>query len=257
MTTLVHLTPEKNGARILRSGIAAGSTGRLGDRGSYCMPVLASYELTYQWTRELRRSGQRTLVAVHFRIPDDEPVTVGRYSAEPTRMSAARAAGLIGALADPRGYEIFVPRPVTAAEIHRVREIPRVVGWRYFPNAHGRRPCGCPACLRRGEYKASDIRARCYPADAPRRPRPELLADLRAATTSEGIIESLWALGGRRRADAHELAFLIDHPDAEVRTVLADQLRNYRGRTARDLLEKLRLDPDPDVREAAEPPSPD
>jgi hypothetical protein len=53
---------------------------------------LASYSLTYQWGRELLRGAPRASVAIHFRIPDDEPVVVGRYNdATPRRLTAAEA----------------------------------------------------------------------------------------------------------------------------------------------------------------------
>jgi hypothetical protein len=61
---------------------------------------------------------------------------------------------------DPQGYEIVVCRAVVAREIHRVRRVPQVVGWRYFPGAHGGPPCPCPVCLRPGEYGSASIRGR-------------------------------------------------------------------------------------------------
>ena len=66
MTMLVHITPAKNTRAIRRSGIRAVSGGHEGVSGVYCLPVLPSYQITHQWVRELRRGGQRTLVAVYF-----------------------------------------------------------------------------------------------------------------------------------------------------------------------------------------------
>jgi len=57
------------------------------------------------------------------------------------------------------GYEIVVPRAIPARDIHRVRHVPQVVGWRYFPGSHGRPPCPCPVCTH-GEYGAASIRRR-------------------------------------------------------------------------------------------------
>lgn len=164
MAQLVHLTPEKNARRIRRAGIAMGDSS--GSRpGVYCTPVLPSYTLSYQWLRELRRGGQRAFVAVHFRIDDDQPVRVGHYNdINPLRTTAAEAIGAIWHCDDPRGYEIVVPRPIRPSELTKVRRFSQVNGWRYFPDAHGRRPCTCPVCLTRGEYKAADIRRR-YPYD--------------------------------------------------------------------------------------------
>ncbi|WP_305787107.1 hypothetical protein [Symbioplanes lichenis] len=124
------------------------------------MPVLPSFTLTHQWTRELRRWKPGVLVAVHLRLPDDEPVTVGHYGAAPELVTAAAAAGRIAALDDPRGHEVFVPRAVAVAEVRRVRDIPQGTGWRYVPGAHGRRPCGCPVCVVPGAYKGAAIRRR-------------------------------------------------------------------------------------------------
>jgi hypothetical protein len=67
MATLVHLTPEKNASRILRHGINVG-------RGIFCMPVLPHYYITHQWVRELKRQGQRSIVAIYFQVPADEVV---------------------------------------------------------------------------------------------------------------------------------------------------------------------------------------
>jgi hypothetical protein len=238
MADLVHLTPQRTGQRMARTGIAARSWGFTGDRGVYCMPVLASYTLTYQWVRELRRWHTGVLVAVHLRLDDDEQVTVGRYGTEPQAVSAARAVALVRGLTDPRGYEVFVPRAITASEVRRVRRIPQGIGWRYQPNAHGTKPCACPRCLAPATFGAAKIRRR-FPLDGPTRTKPELMADLHAATTSEEIIDALWALSGRRRGGAEELAYLADHPDPEVRETLADLLEFYRGRPARVLRERL------------------
>ncbi|CRK55719.1 hypothetical protein [Alloactinosynnema sp. L-07] len=116
--------------------------------------------LTHQWGRELRKSGYRTTVAVRFRVPDDEPVTVSHYNRKPVSMTAAKAAALIRAHPDPRGYEVFLPRAVRAAEIHDVRHVSGVTGWRHMPDAHGTPPCPNPCCVTRGEYGSRKIRAR-------------------------------------------------------------------------------------------------
>jgi hypothetical protein len=238
MADLVHVTPERNARRIARSGIAARSRGWFGDRGVYCMPVLPSHMLTHQWVRELRRWHPGVLVAVHLRVPDDESVTVGRYGIEPRRLTAAEAAAVVRGLADPRGYEVFIPRAISPNEVRHVRRTRQGLGWRYQPDAHGSTPCACPICLARGTYGAAKIRSRLA-RDEPTSTKPELMAALRAATTSDEIIEALLALGGRRRGGAEELVYLADHPDPEVREVLAEVLECYRGRTARALRDKL------------------
>ncbi|NUT31622.1 MAG: HEAT repeat domain-containing protein, partial [Hamadaea sp.] len=211
MADLVHLTQERNAGRMLRSGVAPRSRGWFGERGVYCTPVLPSFTHTHQWARELRRWHPGVLVAVHLRIPDDEPVTVGHYGREPLRCSAAEAARLLRDIPDPRGHEVFVPRGLGSGEVRRVRRIPQGIGWRYQPDAHGRRPCACPACLPRGVFGAARVRER-FSLDEPWATKPELMARLRAATTSDEIIEVLWGLGRRNRGGAEELAPLVEHP---------------------------------------------
>jgi hypothetical protein len=241
MADLVHLTSESNARRIARAGIAARSRSWSGERGVYCSPLLLSFEATYQWVRELRRWKPGVMVAIHLRLPDQEPVTVGHYSTEPQRLTAAEAIGVVRGLPDPRGYEVFVPRAIAPYEIRRIRSVPEGIGWRYQPDAHGRRPCACPVCLPPGRFGVAKVRRR-FPLDPPRPTKPQLMAELRAAVTSDEIIDVLLALGSRSRGGAEELAYLADHPDPEVREVLADILESYRGRPARALRERLGVD---------------
>jgi hypothetical protein len=67
---------------------------------------------------------------------------------------------LIAETEDTRGFELVVSRSVLAKEIHRIRPVNQVTGWRYVPDAHGMRPCACPVCLRPGQYGAAKIRQR-------------------------------------------------------------------------------------------------
>jgi hypothetical protein len=123
--------------------------------------------LSHQWARELVRFRGRVLAAVHVRVPDDEPVSVGHYSGEGLReCTAAQAVAVVAGLDDPRGWEIFLSRAVARREIHAIRLLARPVGWRYFPDAHGRRPCPCPVCPSPGEYGARSIRRR-FGEDSP------------------------------------------------------------------------------------------
>ncbi|MEU9509516.1 HEAT repeat domain-containing protein [Micromonospora sp. NPDC048170] len=240
MAEFVHITEARWARRIVRSGVAARSHGRAGGRGVYCVPVLPSFTLTYQWVRELRRWHAGVLVAVHLRLPDDEPVTVGRYGARPRHATAAEAVAAVRELDDPRGQEVFVPRAITSTEVRRIRDVPQGVGWRYLPAAHGGRPCPCPSCLPRGEYKAAKVRRR-FSRDEPPKPKTELMTRLRTASSADEIIDVLYELGRARRGGAEELAYLAEHPDPYVRETLESVLRAYRGREARRLRERLRL----------------
>jgi len=151
--TLVHLTAHTNVARIRRRGIAMAARGR---RGVYAMPVSPSFYLSHQWLRELRR-GRGAIVGVYFRIPDDERVEVGHYNSRQVAMRAAAAAGLImaagrdGTERGAEGYQVIIPRRIAPSEITRVKTLPQVVGWRYFPGSNGKWPCAC-LCCDRGQY---------------------------------------------------------------------------------------------------------
>lgn len=154
---LVHITNEDETGSIRRSGIRIG---KFSD-GVYAMPVLENFVVSNQWLRELKRaSGSRTLSAIHFRVPDAEIVLMGHYSQEHVEVTAAEAAGAIMHAEDPLGMEIIIPRAIAAKEIHKIRSVPQVVGWRYFPGANGRKVCGCPVCLAPGTYKSRLIRQR-------------------------------------------------------------------------------------------------
>jgi len=55
---------------------------------------------------------------------------------------------------------VIVPRRIEPKEIHRVRALPQLTGWRYFPSAKGRRPFCVDKCCTRGEYGARKLRKR-------------------------------------------------------------------------------------------------
>ncbi|MGW0708085.1 HEAT repeat domain-containing protein [Streptomyces sp. NPDC002643] len=260
MAMFVHLTSAANAPRIRRAGVRAAS--RRGERGVYCFPVLPSYTLTHQWLRELARFGSRGgLVAVHVRLDDGEPVVVGHYGGRgqgtPATVTAAEAVRRISALEDPRGWEVFVPRAITAREVHRIRAAPQVVGWRYLPDAHGTRPCTCYGCRVRGGYGARRLRERLpHPLDGPPPPVPVLLARIAAAAGDPGdtvaLRNTLHWFGMRRRGPIDRLAHLAAHPDPGVREDLVWALSHWTTPGVGQLLDRLADDPHPDVREAVE-----
>ncbi|MEV5570221.1 HEAT repeat domain-containing protein [Spirillospora sp. NPDC052269] len=253
MAMFVHLTSAANVQRIRRSGIRAVSRGHSG-RGVYCFPVLPSYTLTHQWLRELAHFGaQGRLVAVHIRLDDDQPVLAGRYNdAQPT-VSAAEAVQRIAALDDPRGWEVFVPRAIQPREVHRIRTVPQVAGWRYRPNAHGTRPCTCYGCRVRGEYGSRRLRERLpHPLDGPPPPPRVLLARI-AETDDPAILrDTLHWFGMRRRGPLDQLTHLAEHPDPAVREDLVWAISRWSTPGVTELLDALANDSHPDVREAVE-----
>lgn len=161
MVICVHLSAEKNVAQIKRGGIKAMPL-RGGGKGVFCMPLLPNFYASHQWLREIRRGqrGHATIVAIDFRLPSDEPVLVGHYAAPHVETTISAAAGIIMEAADPMGYEIVLPRSVTRDEIHKIRLVNQVIGWRYHPKSKGTKPfCPCNFCIG-GEYGAGKLRER-------------------------------------------------------------------------------------------------
>ena len=162
MALFVHLAPEKQSATIRRSGIKPRRMPE-GDRAGFervvfAMPVTNDFYASHQWLRELKRNGQRTIVGVYFRVPDEQRVMVGHYSQAHLEMTASEATGLIFNLQNAEGYEVLIPRKIEAEEIRDIKCVPQVLGWRYHPQAKGTKPCGCPVCIGRGEIKSKRIR---------------------------------------------------------------------------------------------------
>lgn len=161
MPIFVHLAPESRIARIQRNGI-----GRLrkpwGARpaGIFAVPVTHNFFLSHQWLRELRRGGEGPIAGVYFRVPDDEAVWVGHYGQAHQQMSASEAVAEFMSAENREGWEVIIPRRIEPKEIHRVRSLPQLIGWRYYPGAKGNPPlCTCKYCTR-GQYGAARMRER-------------------------------------------------------------------------------------------------
>jgi len=152
-----HITTEASARRITRRGISTRRRRR--PDGVFAMPILPNFYASHQWLRELRRRSHRKLVAVDFRLDDTEEVLIGHYGQPKTRVTAVQAAALLMNVADPRGYEVLISRTILPKEIRGFRSVPQVVGWRYWPESHGREPCGCPVCTK-GDYGAAKVRER-------------------------------------------------------------------------------------------------
>jgi hypothetical protein len=156
MTTFVHIADQRHAAAIRRGGLrlprmpAGIEAGRW---GVFALPVVPNFLVSHQWVRELKRRGFREAVGVYFRVPDGETVQAGRYNAPKEAMPAAEAAARLreqGTL----GYEVIIPRSISATEVEAIRRLPQKLGWRYFPGAHERGVfCWCVGC-QRGNYKS-------------------------------------------------------------------------------------------------------
>ena len=161
MPIFVHLVPASRVALIRRNGICRlrrASSDR--PAGVFAVPVTRDFYVSHQWLRELKRRGQGAISGVYFRLSDEEPVWVGHYGRAHRPMTAAEAVAEFLGPESREGWEVIIPRRIAAQEIHRVRSLPQVVGWRYFPGAHGKPPyCTCKFCTR-GDYGAARLRAR-------------------------------------------------------------------------------------------------
>lgn len=161
MALFVHLAAEKETDSIRRVGI---KPRRLKqplvdgyDRIVFAMPVTDDFHVSHQWLRELKRSGQRTIVGVYFRIPDEQPVMIGHYNQNHQVLSASEAVGVIFNAEQSEGFEVIIPRKIEPAEIQKINSVPQVMGWRYYPGAKGKKPCGCPYCTK-GDINSKRIR---------------------------------------------------------------------------------------------------
>jgi len=161
MAMFVHLTTEALTSRIQRNGIvrlrkAVGSL----PGGVYAVPVTRNFYASHQWLRELKRRNQGPIAGIYFRIPDEQPVWLGHYGQVHRLVSAAEAIAQFINADDPLGWQVVIPRPIEAKEIHKIRQLPQVIGWRFSPKAKGKPPfCTCKFCTR-GEYASAKLRKR-------------------------------------------------------------------------------------------------
>ena len=164
MAQFVHLAAESIHRSILRNGIKV-SRAKRAHRSVFAHPQTENFVVNHQWMRELRRFRGVSIIGVRFRIPDNERVWLGKYNAEHIDVAASEAVGIARQHTDPLGLEVIIPRPVRAKEIESIYSPPKVSGWRYYPGAKGRKPCGCPYC-QRGEPYSKNLRRRYDAGDA-------------------------------------------------------------------------------------------
>lgn len=167
MPVFVHITSARNLRSIRRSGIAPPRRRRKSTI-VFAAPVTPDFYISHQWLRELKRWNPGRLVAVYFRVPDDEPVHVGHYGQPHLPTTAARAVALMWTrsptdatplLRTPNpirnahgnwreGFQVILHRRIRPAEILRAKSLPQTIGWRYKPGAHGQPPFVCSCCCR-------------------------------------------------------------------------------------------------------------
>jgi len=250
----LHLAPAAKERAIRRSGLT-GARAAIQDeagvavalaRAVFAMPVVPDFWTSHQWTRELRRRSGERLVAVHFRLADDEPVHVGRFG-QPHRLVTTAAAAR-WAMDNPDGAQVVVPRGIARREVVAVREAPQLVGWVQSTEKEDPFNCVCTACLPpgtpelmrrvRAAFRAGIDRARRAGDD-----EDELVGGL-------GDLQLALERARGRLAPEPVLAFARS-PSPRVRREVAWLLRFFRPRQVEETLVALASDADEGVRENA------
>jgi hypothetical protein len=151
----IHLAAESHQRSIRVNGIKASRS--RGQFGVYAYPQTENFLVNHQWMRELKRFLGKPIIAVRFGIPDAERVLIGKFNGQHVVVAASEAVGIAREHVDPLGLEVVIQRSVKPGEVRSFYVLPKAVGWRYYPAAKGRKPCGCPYC-QRGEPYSKKIR---------------------------------------------------------------------------------------------------
>jgi hypothetical protein len=253
MPRLVHLVRASSARTIERAGIRGGpanvvdSTGRSSrvERAVFAMPLVPDFSVSYQWVRELRRWHGERMMAVHFVLPSDEEVLVGRYNAPHERLSVRDAVRQV--LKSPAGNEIIVIRSVRRREVVGIRNVTQLVGWTEIPESGEKLDCVCQVCVPAGTR------------DLMRRLRGEFarhLMSARKAKSHDEVVRALQRLDtplerAHGRIPPDKLLGFARVESGEVRRALAWLLGHFRWSDVEDTLLRLVADPDERVSECA------
>jgi hypothetical protein len=151
MPIFVHLTQAKSKSNILRNGVKKSKIHDEGaDNGVFCMPVINDFFATHQWLQEIKRFEKKNLIAIYFRVKNHEILSYGQYNNKPYSGSASEATRAFMDLEDKMGFQTIIPRSIKPSEIIKIKESTQMIGWRFYPEAKGRKLCLYPACLGRG-----------------------------------------------------------------------------------------------------------
>jgi hypothetical protein len=249
---LVHLAPESRRCAIERNGIRAeeahvwdGERGVKVPRAVYAMPIVPDFSVTYQWLRELRRFHRERMVAVHFVVPSDEDVMVGRYNKPHERVPLRVAVRRV--LAEPAGNELILLRGIRKNEIALVRDLTQLVGWTEVPEPGAAFDCLCAACVAPGTPDlVLRVRARFE--------RHVLAA--RQASDAKGTVRELARLEtplerAKGRIRPAKLEVFVKAEDRYVRAAATSLLRYFKWSDVEALLATRLYDDFASVREAA------
>jgi hypothetical protein len=250
---LVHLIRASSARTIRRAGIRGGAAtvlelaGRRAElaRAVFAMPLVPDFSVTYQWVRELRRWHGESMMAVHFVLPSDEEVLVGRYGTAHARVALRDAVRRV--LKSPEGNEIVVMRSVRRREVVAIRNVTQLVGWTEVPGPRAKLDCLCQACVPPG---TRDLMRRVRGAFS------RHLTDARRAKSDREVAAALQRLGvplerARGRLDADGLLAFARSESADLRREAAALLGYFRWSEVEAELGRLVSDPDERVHASA------
>lgn len=206
MPSLIHITRTENVPKIARGGIKPGKHNQV----VYFMPLGSGHYISHQWARELKRFGGRNFSAIHFKLPGTAMVWYGHYHKKHARLPLGKALQYFREIENQLGYEFFIEQKIESSCISRIESIAKPMGWRFFPEAHGRRPCYCPACACRGEFgQAQGVKAW---RNENRFEYPTVNEAKKILQTSEDhiqIVEALSVFTGKTRRDDPSFLFPV------------------------------------------------
>jgi hypothetical protein len=211
MAVFVHFTDENNKNSIIKNGIKPETIHyETIKKGIFCMPVIPDFYATHQWVRELKqyKSGNE-MIAVYFKIPDEELVFCGKYNEAITETNASETHNRFMNLDDKMGFQTIIGRKILPKEITKVKNIPQIIGWRHFPKSHERKRCLCPACLTKGSYNSINTKKKKI---------KDLFKNLRNADGTdemEGIFSDIFDLRIKNIVGTKEEKILIDLMDTD------------------------------------------
>jgi hypothetical protein len=187
MAVFVHFTDENNKKSVIKNGIRMETIHYKNvNKGIFCMPVIPDFYATHQWVRELKQyNSGNEIIAIYFKILDDEIILYGKYNEEMRKTTAAKAHNIFMNLEDKMGFQAIVVRKIFSNEIIKVKNIPQIIGWRHFPKSHERKRCLCPACLTKGSYNSMKIK---------RIKLKELFSELKNAKELDSIDNILYSI---------------------------------------------------------------
>ncbi|MCW8931551.1 MAG: hypothetical protein OQL19_15090 [Gammaproteobacteria bacterium] len=243
MAILVHISSEKNKKSILQSGIKTGYGNIV-----FFMPHSEQFLIAHQWARELKRSGIKNCIAVDFKIKNNEIIWFGKYNENHEKMPLNIAIDKFMKSESKYGYEFFIERKIEPKEILKIRHIKKPMGWRYMPNAHGKKPCPCPMCIQDGGYKTNRLKEK----NENKISRYEAKEILLTSSDIDKLWEAVCRLQGKWKKESPEfLKRLFVFNDEYLLYDLVILISEYRHPLTKKYMEKFSHSSDNDISEFA------